>query len=189
MAPTALPYPDPPLRDGRFGLRRWAGSDLDCVREAGTDPEIPHGTTVPTPFTTAAGRAFIHRQWQRVEDGEGVSQAVVETGTDRAIGLVWVAIRPQPHVGGLGYWIVPSARGSGAATAAVRLVTPWALAALDLRRLEAWVEPANLASQRVLLRAGFEQEGLLRNFLTTAAGTSDALVFSALPTDRTTSSR
>lgn len=94
---------------------------------------------------------------------------------------MWVALRPQPHVGGLGYWIVPSERGQGVATAAVRLVVPWALDALDLRRLEAWVQPDNLASQRVLRNAGFQQEGRLRNFLTVEGGTSDALVFSTLP--------
>jgi RimJ/RimL family protein N-acetyltransferase len=109
-----------------------------------------------------------------------VSQAVVEVDGDRAIGLVWVALRPQPHVGGLGYWIVPQARGRGAATAAVRLVVPWALEALGLRRLEAWVEPGNEASQRVLRGAGFEPEGRLRNFLTLDGRTSDALVYSVI---------
>lgn len=80
----------------------------------------------------------------------------------------------------LGYWIVPEARGRGAGTAAVRLVAPWALEALDLRRLEAWVEPDNEASQHVLRSAGFQQEGRLRNFLTLDGGSSDALVFSVI---------
>ena len=97
---------------------------------------------------------------------------------------MWVALRPQRHVGGLGYWIVPPERGKGVATAAVRLVIPWALDALDLRRLEAWVEPGNLPSQRVLRSAGFQQEGRLRNFLTIDGGSSDALVFSVIPPER-----
>jgi ribosomal-protein-alanine N-acetyltransferase len=175
-----LPYPDPPLSDGRIRMRRWQEDDVECIRLASTDPEIPKGTTVPYPFTTAEGVAFIHRQWSRVQNGEGVTQAVVEAQSDRAIGLMWVALRPQPHVGGLGYWIVPPERGRGVATAAVRLITPWALAALDLRRLEAWVEPQNMASQRVLRNAGFQQEGRLRNFLNTESAASDVLVFSAI---------
>lgn len=84
----------------------------------------------------------------------------------------------------MGYWIVPSERGQGVATAAVRLVVPWALDALDLRRLEAWVQPENLASQRVLRNAGFQQEGRLRNFLNIEGGASDALVFSIIPPER-----
>jgi ribosomal-protein-alanine N-acetyltransferase len=113
-----------------------------------------------------------------------VSQAIVEVHSDRAIGLMWVALRPQPHVGGMGYWIVLSERGRGVATAAVRLFVPWALGALDLWRLEAWVQPENLASQRVLRNAGFQQEGRLRNFLNIEGGASDALVFSTIPPER-----
>jgi [ribosomal protein S5]-alanine N-acetyltransferase len=180
----SLPYPDPPLSDGRIGLRRWQEGDVECVRLASADPDIPRGTTVPATFSPAEGLAFIRRQWSRAENREGVSQAIVEVQTDRAIGLMWVALRPQPHVGGLGYWIVPPGRGQGVATAAVRLVTPWALQALDLQRLEAWVEPENLASQRALRRAGFQQEGRLRNFLTIEGRVWDALVFSVIPPEQ-----
>ena len=89
---------------------------------------------------------------------------------------MWVAMRPQPHVGGLGYWVVPPERGQGAATAAVALIVPWALDVLDLLRMEAWVQPENVASQRVLRRAGFQEEGRLRNFLTIDDRPADALV-------------
>lgn len=180
MSDEQLRYPEPPLTDGRVGLRPWEEGDVECIRLASMDPEIPRGTTVPYPFTTAEGLAFIHRQLGRVRNGEGVTQAIVESGSDRAVGLMWVALRPQPYVGGLGYWIVPPERGHGVATAAVQLITPWALSALNLRRLEAWVEPHNVASQRVLISAGFFQEGRLRNFLNTDSAVSDALVFSVI---------
>ena len=184
MQGAPLPYPNPPLRDGSIGLRKWSEADTECVRLAGTDPRIPKGTSVPATFTLADGLDFIHRQWSRVENGEGVTQAIVEVDTDRAIGLVWVALRPQVHVGGLGYWVVPPDRGRGAATTAVRLVAPWAMDALDLRRIEAWVEPENLSSQHVLISAGFQQEGRLRNFLTVRGKSSDALVYSVIAPER-----
>ena len=183
MPGVPLSYPDPPLAAGAVRLRRWADADLDCVREAGTDPEIPKVTTVPSRFTEDEGLAFVRRQWSRAEDGVGVSQAIVEAETDRALGLVIVSLRPQPGVGGLGYWLTPSARGRGAACAAVRLVTPWAFESLGLQRLEAWVDPGNTASQRVLTAAGYELEGRLRNFFRTAGHPADALVFSAVPRD------
>ena len=180
MPDQPLPYPDPALSDRRVRLRRWSEADVDCIRLAGTDPDIPKGTSVPATFTRAEGLAFIHRQWTRAEERVGVSQAIVEVANDRAVGLMWVALRPPVHVGGLGYWVVPTERGQGVATAAVRLVVPWAMNALGLRRLEAWVEPETLASARVLRGAGFEQEGRLRNFLTIEDRPSDALVFSVI---------
>ncbi len=180
MSGPPVPYPEPALSDGRTGLRPWRDADLDCIRCAATDPAIPDGTTVPATFTHAGGLAFLRRQRRRAEQGEGLSLAIVGEH-DRAVGLVWLALRPQPHVGGLGYWVIPPERGKGFASAGVRLVVPWAFAALDLQRLEAWVDPGNGASQRVLRGAGFEQEGRLRNFLTTGGRPSDALVFSIIP--------
>ena len=137
-----VPYPEPALADGRVALRKWREADVDCIRLAGADPAITAGTTVPAAFTEAEGLAFIRRQWQRAEDGEGVSLAITDA-VDRAVGLMWVAVRPQRGVGGLGYWVIPPERGKGYASASVRLVVPWALGALRLQRLEAWVEPAN----------------------------------------------
>lgn len=180
MTGTPLPYPDPALGDGQVGLRRWRASDVECIRLAGTDPRITAATTVPVEAAPDEAIAFIRRQWSRADEGQGVSLAVVELDDDRAVGLVWVALRPQQHVGGLGYWVAPPFRGRGVATAAVRLVVPWAFEALHLQRLEAWVEPDNLPSQRTLLGAGFAQEGRLRSFLTIGGRPSDALVFSVV---------
>jgi [ribosomal protein S5]-alanine N-acetyltransferase len=180
----SLPYPDPALSDGRIGLRKWREADVECIRLASSDPRIPRDTTVPADFTLAEGLAFIHRQWRRATYGEGVSQAIVEADSDRAVGLMWVAMRPQHYVGGLGYWVVPPARGLGVATAAVRLAVAWAMNTLSLRRLEARVAPENLASQRVLFRAGFRLEGRRRECLTDSDRSRDALVFSALERPR-----
>src|SRR4051794_40132897 len=61
-----LAYPDPELTDGVVRLRPWSEDDLDCVREAATDPRISAGTTVPAVFTPEEGLAFIGRQRQRI---------------------------------------------------------------------------------------------------------------------------
>ncbi len=123
----SLNYPEPELRDGVVRLRRWEARDLDCIREAATDSRIPEGTTVPAVYTAELGQAFIERQWSRVDTGEGVSLAVADAGTDEAVGLTVLLVRPQPAVAGIGYWVVPHARGHGLATHAVSLLSRWAL--------------------------------------------------------------
>jgi len=95
----------------------------------------------------------------------------------RAIGLVVVMLRPQPGVVGVGFWVVPSARTSGYATSAVQLASSWALGPAGFSRVEAWVEPDNVASQRVLTSSGFECEGRLRSFLSIGPTRSDAYVY------------
>jgi RimJ/RimL family protein N-acetyltransferase len=49
---------------------------------------------------------------------------------------------------------------------------------VGLARVEAWVEPGNSASRRVLITAGFVCEGTLRSFLSFPTRRADALVFS-----------
>jgi RimJ/RimL family protein N-acetyltransferase len=178
-----LSYPDPALSDRGVLLRPWGDGDLDCVREAATDAGIPAGTTVPTVFTPEEGLAFISRQRQRIENGEGVSLVISDASTGRACGLTWLGVRPQPGVMGLGYWVVPSARGQGFGTRAARLAVDWALSEVGMARVEAWVEPDNVASQRLLIAAGFTREGVLRSFLSFNERRVDAVVFSRTTQD------
>ena len=89
-------------------------------------------------------------------------------------------LRPQAGVIGLGYWIVPSARTHGYATRAALLASDWALGHGGFARIEAWVEPDNVASQRVLAAAEFALEGCLRSFLVVSGERSDALVYSRI---------
>ena len=72
-----LVYPDPELRSDTVRIREWDYHDLECIRAAGTDPNIPKGTTVPARFTEEEGRAFIERAWSRTDDG----QALASPGT------------------------------------------------------------------------------------------------------------
>ncbi|MDP2290050.1 MAG: GNAT family N-acetyltransferase [Actinomycetota bacterium] len=175
---AGLRYPIPDLTDGSTLLRAWTLDDLACVEEASSDPRIPESTSVPAPYSEAAGRGFIERQWSRLENGEGLSLALASPSTQAAIGLVVLTLRPQAGVAGIGYWVVPSARGDGHAARATRLLSDWALAEVGLARVEAWVESDNVASQHVLRTAGFECEGTLRSFLAFANRRADAMVFS-----------
>ncbi len=179
----ALSYPDPELSDDVVRLRWWNEGDLDCVMEASADSRIPQGTTVPPVFTAELGLAFIERQWSRAETGEGISLAVADVSTDEARGVAVLLVRPQPGVVGIGYWVVPRARGRGLATHSVGLLSHWALAEGGIARVEAWVEPENTASQRVLEVAGFRREGVLRSFLSHAESRADAVVFSRTAAD------
>ena len=91
----------------------------------------------------------------------------------------------QAGTAGLGYWVLARARRRGLATAAVRLLTRWAIAEAGVRRIEALVEPGNPASLRVLERCSFRREGLLRDYLDHGENGRrvDAYVYSLIPGD------
>jgi ribosomal-protein-alanine N-acetyltransferase len=178
-----LAYPDPPLADGTVLLRRWAESDIGCVEEASRDPEIPEGTTVPATFTVVDGLAWIERQWGRQEKGEGLSLAIADAGSDEALGNVNLLFRQQRGTVAIGYWLVERVRGRGLGSRAVALLARWAVTDAALERVEALVVPGNVASQRVLEKAGFRREGHLRSYLVFETRRTDALIYSLLPTD------
>lgn len=109
---------------------------------------------------------------------DGVSLIVADAETDETLGLVFLPVRPQAGVVGMAYWVAPHARGRGIGTRAVRLAADWALARPGTVRVEAWVSPANVASQRLLTAAGFTHEGRLRSFTDFGDRRSDVIVFS-----------
>ena len=67
--------------------------------------------------------------------------------------------------------------GSGLATAAVRAMAGFAFRAARLHRLEAACVPTNLASRRVLEKAGFRKEGEARAYLKINGVWADHLLF------------
>ena len=63
----------------------------------------------------------------------------------------------------IGYWLGEPFWGRGIMTEAVRLVSAYAFAHLDIVRLQAGILGNNSASMRVLEKAGFVREGILRD--------------------------
>jgi ribosomal-protein-alanine N-acetyltransferase len=177
-----LAYPDPPLTDNVVVLRRWARGDLCCVEEATQDPDIPKGTTVPATFTPAEGPAWIEQQWSRRDEGTGLSQAIADAASNEALGA-GVLMARKPGTVEIGYWLIPRARGRGFGSRAVGLLARWAVTEAALARVEALVVPDNIASQRVLEKAGFQREGHLRSYLVFERQRADALIYSLLPSD------
>ncbi len=76
---SGLHYPAPDLTEGLTHLRRWTLNDVACIEEASADPRIPEGTTVPAVYEPEGGRAFIERQWSRLNNGEGLSLAIASS--------------------------------------------------------------------------------------------------------------
>ncbi len=80
----------------------------------------------------------------------------------------------------IGYWLYPHARGRGVATRTARALAEHAFD-LGVRRVVAHVKVGNIASERVLERAGFTREGISRSVPTADGSRVDKTVWSLLP--------
>ena len=76
----------------------------------------------------------------------------------------------------LGYWLFVEARGRGVATRAVRALVEDSHSR-GINRVEAHVRLGNVASERVLERAGFGREGVKRRLLRHGGVRVDATLF------------
>jgi RimJ/RimL family protein N-acetyltransferase len=105
----------------------------------------------------------------RAVDAELVGEVlwIVEVAGE-PVGWVRLAVTSREHgLGDIGYTIGEGHRGRGFATAAVRAVLGIAFApdGVDLWRVEAVAAVGNVASRRVLERAGLRCEGIARGLL------------------------
>lgn len=76
------------------------------------------------------------------------------------------------------YW------GKGIATRALKMVTSAVFRErTHLERLDAWADKDNLGSHRVLEKAGFQKEGVLRKYMLIKGIARDMVVFNLLSTD------
>ena len=113
----------------------------------------------PHPYTLADAQEWIARAGR-----EPVTHWAIEVA-GRAAGSIGVE-RGQgvsARTGQFGYWLGEPYWGRGIATAAAQAVANHALGTWGLARLQAYVYEWNPASMRVLEKAGFVREGVLRN--------------------------
>jgi RimJ/RimL family protein N-acetyltransferase len=73
--------------------------------------------------------------------------------------------RPEAHRLDCGYVLARPWWGHGLISEALTAVAEWAMAQPDIRRLGAVCDVENLASARVMEKAGLEREGILRRWI------------------------
>ncbi len=171
----------PVLEAGPFRLRGFDVRDVPMVVEAAADPVIPLIASLEAGCGPAEAGRFVARQQRQLRDGRGYSFVVADGADDHGVGSIalWLADVDQGRAT-VGYWVVASARGRGAATHALRALSAWATGDLGIPRLQVHVEPWNLPSVRTAEAAGYRFEGLLRSWETVGGERRDMEVYSLL---------
>ncbi|MBW5482729.1 GNAT family N-acetyltransferase [Streptomyces bambusae] len=142
------------------GLAEVLGRNRDHMR-----PFEPYR---PESFYTEQGqRERIEQQLAARDAGALVPFLLVDTTTGTPVGAINLGrIEQGPfRSGGIGYWVDEARRGKGLAAAAADAVCRHARDVVGLHRVEAGTLLDNLASQRVLEKAGFEPFGVAPKYL------------------------
>ena len=153
--------PEDPLTDGVVSLRRWTDADAPGLAAAiDGDEEITRWLDqVPQPYMVEHALASI----QGNAGNERESRfAVTDAMSGRLLGSIGATWNEAGDIAEIGYWIREDARGQGATTRAVGLITRWTLA-YGAERVQLRADVENVASRRVAEKAGFSLEGVLRS--------------------------
>lgn len=154
----------PQLSTPRLRLRPFAREDAGRISELAGAREIADTTiSIPHPYPPKLAQAWIDKHPALAARDEAWHWAIERRHEAGLIGGIGLREIDREHIQAeVGFWIGVPWWGHGFALEAVRAVADFAFVQLDLNRLYAHHMVRNPASGRVLAKAGFQREGLLR---------------------------
>lgn len=151
-----------PLATERLALRGWRTDDAAALHRLLNDWEVIRTlAVVPFPYSRALADAWVASSAQRLAEGEAYQLAITgtEDGTETLVGGIGLRLNRAARTAELGYWVGRAYWGHGVASEAAGRMARWALANLDIDRIEASVATDNAGSIAVLRRIGFRHVG------------------------------
>jgi RimJ/RimL family protein N-acetyltransferase len=161
-------------------LRRFTLADVDAMMVWASDPLAaapcrwePYTSTEP--LLAFIRDAVLPHPWFR---------AICLAGDDRPVGAISVSPTADGCRAELGDVLARAHWGKGVATAAVRLAVSAVFGEVEGQlRVEALVDVPNVASQRVLEKAGFTREAVLRRYCVLKGDVKDMVIHSFISND------
>ncbi|MEG1039571.1 MAG: GNAT family N-acetyltransferase [Pseudomonas sp.] len=174
--PLDLCLPSP-----RLQLRPMTAEDAGAWLQIMADPQVM--------------RYWNHAPWDRLEQaqaalavdrqayaqGELLKLGIYRRDNGELIGMCQCSsLESASRRGEIGYCLSTAAQGQGFMGEALELFVQYLTSELNMRRLEAEIDPRNIASARTLERLGFTLEGVLRERWCVAGELSDSGLYGLL---------
>jgi len=175
-----LTVPSDGIRRSDVVLRAPAVDHVDALLPAFADPEMRDAGNLPA-FDREGLLASLEELPALAERGRLLALAAVDAETGEVIGAGMLHhLDAERRIVEIGYWVLPQARGRGHATTIARTLAEHAFS-LGVERVAAYVNVGNTASERVVERAGFTREGVVRSMPKPDGTRVDKPVYSLLP--------
>jgi 8-oxo-dGTP diphosphatase len=175
-----------PLSTERLTLRPLRPEDAAELHRLINDWEVSRTLAeVPFPYPRDLADRWIASSRGQQVDGTAYHLAITgrEGEQEVLVGGIGLRIDRAGRSARLGYWVGRRFWGHGVATEAAGRLARWALANLDLDRLEASVATENAASAAVLRRIGFRPTGTGRDNFPARGGEHPVQRFEATRVD------
>lgn len=160
-------HPFQNIETERLLLRRLNEGDAEEVLGLRGNPETMK--YIPRPLAKSLEDALEHIKMidDKIVNNTGINWGITIKGNPRIIGIIGhYRISAENHRAEIGYMSFPEFNGKGYMSEAIKAVLVYGFEQMDLHSVEAIIDPANIASERVLQKNGFVKEAhILENEL------------------------
>jgi RimJ/RimL family protein N-acetyltransferase len=167
------------IQAGSVILRMPEPEDVDALLPAFADPEMRDAGNLPA-FGRDELAASLGELPSLADAGRLLALSAVDAEAGEVVGAGMLHhLDAERRIVEIGYFVLPHARGRGIGTEIARTVAEHAFS-LGAERVAAYVNVGNVASERVLERAGFTREGVVRSMPKPDGQRVDKTLFSLL---------
>lgn len=153
----------PQLETDRVRLRKLKLTDAPSMFSYFSKDEVTKYYDLDTFISVKQAEELIERLLYRYEMRKQIRWAIVLKETDQLIGTCgFHAIEEEHWKAEIGYELHPDFWGKGIMTEVIQAAIQYGFNEIGLNRIEAFYDPENISSARVLEKNGFIYEGLLR---------------------------
>ena len=174
----------PSFATERLVVRLVEAGDLDALFVVNSDDEATRFLPYPSWRSMADAEAWYARTTGLHDDGKARQFVVIDRGDDRVIGAAVLFNVDVPGRAEVGYVLGRRDWSRGLMREAIDALLAHAFDEMALRRIEAHVDPRNIASHRLLIALGFVHEGTLRERNVVKGEVVDSNIYGLLARDR-----
>lgn len=153
----------PVVETSRLVLRQITMADVDAVFNI-RNQSVTGPYTARLPFESKKEALEIIKKMQDAyETSSGISWGITEKGNPTMIGSIgfW-RIERENYRAEIGYALLPSFWNKGYMSESILSIIDFGLKHTDIHSVVANLHPDNIASEKVLLKAGFVKEGYFK---------------------------
>ncbi|MHB0863838.1 GNAT family N-acetyltransferase [Paenibacillus sp. SEL3] len=172
----------PILETDRLRLRQLTVGDAEDVFGYFSKDEVTQYYDLESFTEVEQAEKFIRSMLTRYEKQEGFRWGItLKEAPERIVGTIGFHNWQKEHSRiEIGYELAPEYWRQGLMTEAMKVVVNYGFQLPKVHRIEAFIDPDNEGSKRLLLKSGFTKEGHLRDYFYEKGQFVDAVIFGYL---------
>jgi len=180
LSPDFSIFPD--ITTSRLLLRKLTLADAPAVQRLRSNTEVMKYNNRPLTLTIQDAEAWVNIVIEELEKANGITwcMCLKEAPAEHVGNIGLFRIDKVNHRAEIGYALEPLLHGRGLMYEAIQQVLHYGFHDVKLHSIEALIDPRNLASEALLKKAGFVQEGYFKESYNLRDQFVDTAVYSLL---------